>query len=102
MKDENSIPPRLIARAKELCRDLRKNQTEAEKVFWEAVRDHRLLGRKFYRQYPIFIPDYDDSFFITDFYCHERKLVLFQKSNIVFFQTAALARISLGIKNINA
>lgn len=77
MADGSVRNSRLIAHAKEFCRELRKNQTSAEKVFWETVRDRRLFGRKFYRQHPIFIPDYErDSFFVADFYCHERKLVV--------------------------
>jgi len=63
--------------AKVICRDLRKNSTMAEKIFWEAVRNKRFVGKKFYRQYPLF---YDitgkESFFIADFYCHPEKLVV--------------------------
>ena len=63
--------------AKVICRDLRKNSTMAEKIFWEAVRNKRFVGKKFYRQYPLF---YDitgkESFFIADFYCHQEKLVV--------------------------
>jgi len=63
--------------AKVVCRDLRKNSTMAEKIFWEAVRNKRFNGKKFYRQYPLF---YDitgrESFFVADFYCHEENLVI--------------------------
>lgn len=63
--------------AKVVCRDLRKNSTEAEKIFWEAVRNKRLMGKKFYRQYSLY---YDitgrESFFEADFYCHQEKLVV--------------------------
>jgi len=63
--------------AKVVCRDLRKNSTTAEKIFWEAVRNKSFIGKKFYRQYPLF---YDitgrESFFVADFYCHEEKLVI--------------------------
>lgn len=87
MRDANIPSPRLIANAKEFCRELRKNQTNAEKVFWENVRYRRLFGRKFYRQYPIFIPDYDrDSFFVADFFCHERKLVVEIEGKVHDFQ----------------
>ncbi|MHB8905581.1 MAG: endonuclease domain-containing protein [Melioribacteraceae bacterium] len=63
--------------AKIACRDLRKNQTKAEEIFWEAVRNKKFNGKKFYRQYPIF---HDisgrETFFIADFYCYEEKLVI--------------------------
>ena len=47
--------PILRQAAKVLSRELRKSQTEAEKVFWENIRKKRLRGLKFYRQYPIFL-----------------------------------------------
>ncbi len=63
--------------AKIACRDLRKNQTKAEEIFWEAVRNRKFNGKKFYRQYLIF---HDisgrETFFIADFYCYEEKLVI--------------------------
>jgi hypothetical protein len=37
----------------EQVRELRKNQTSAEKVFWEIVRTKRFLGLKFRRQHQI-------------------------------------------------
>ena len=63
--------------AKQTARILRKNQTPAEKFFWEVVRNHRLNGYKFYRQYPLFYEYYEKTkYFIADFYCHELKLVV--------------------------
>jgi len=63
--------------AKEFCRNLRANQTDFEVAFWEIVRNRELLGKKFLRQHPIF---YDllgkEFFYISDFYCHEFKLVI--------------------------
>ncbi len=50
-------------------RELRKNQTQAEKIFWELVRGKRFLGKKFRRQHQI--GDY-----IVDFYCHSEKLII--------------------------
>ncbi len=69
--------PRLREIAKQLCRDLRKRQTNAEEIFWQTVRDRKFLGLKFYRQYPLFF-DYlgKETFFIADFFCHEQKLVV--------------------------
>ncbi len=69
--------PDLIAVAKHRCRELRKKETDCERIFWNAVRDRKLLGKKFYRQYPLFV-DFDgrETFFIADFYCFECKLVV--------------------------
>ena len=63
--------------AKSACRDLRKNSTESERIFWEAVRRKKLSGKKFYRQYP-FYHDITgkETFFIADFYCSEEKLIV--------------------------
>ncbi len=73
----------LVQVAKKVCRDLRKNQTEAEKLFWEVVRDRKFNGKKFYRQYPIF---HDisgrETFFVADFYCYTEKLVIEIDGNI--------------------
>ena len=67
----------LVVLAIAYARKLRKESTTAEKIFWELVRDRRFSDKKFLRQHPLF---YDiqgrESFFIADFYCHERKLVV--------------------------
>jgi len=62
---------------KQLARQLRKNQTETERVFWELVRNRRFKGFKFLRQHP-FQYEYNgiEKFFIVDFYCSEKKLVV--------------------------
>lgn len=69
--------PRLREVAKQRCRELRKKQTRAEQIFWNAVRNRRFYTLKFYRQYPIFF-DYEgkETFYVADFYCHEKKLVV--------------------------
>lgn len=68
---------KLIPIAKGICRELRKYATLAEKIFWEQVRDRRFLGLKFYRQHPIFVDDNGrETFFVADFYCHEKKMVV--------------------------
>ena len=60
-----------------VCRRFRKNQTKAEKVFWDVVRNRQIDGYKILRQYPIRY-EWNDHirFFIADFYCHEAKLVI--------------------------
>ena len=48
----------------ENAKELRKNETEAEKALWQALRSRRLDGLKFRRQHPA-------KDFILDFYCHD-------------------------------
>jgi len=54
---------------KQLARNLRKNQTEAEKLLWYKLRDRRLEGWKFRRQHTL-------GPFIVDFVCLEKKLII--------------------------
>ena len=54
---------------KEASRQLRKDMTEAEKLFWSGVRRKQLSGVQFYRQK--IIGDY-----IVDFYCPKASLVI--------------------------
>ena len=62
---------------REVARDLRKHQTQSEKIFWELVRNRRLCGRKFLRQYVIRLKIEEKiRFFIADFYCAESKLII--------------------------
>jgi very-short-patch-repair endonuclease len=56
-------------RIKELARELRHNQTEAENFLWQRVRKRQRKNCRFYRQR--IICDY-----IADFYCPEAKLVI--------------------------
>jgi very-short-patch-repair endonuclease len=53
----------------ERARALRKSETEAEAVLWEAIRSRKLNGVKFRRQHPFFK-------YILDFYCHEHQLAI--------------------------
>lgn len=60
------------------CRELRQRQTPEEKVLWSFLRGRKLKGFKFLRQHP-FIYDSDrtgPSFFIADFYCAEKNLIV--------------------------
>ena len=74
---------KLVEVAKVVCRELRKHSTEAERIFWEAVRNKKFCNRKFYRQYPLF---HDitgkETFFIADFFCYEEKLIIELDTNI--------------------
>ena len=61
-----------------ICRENRKNMTEAEKIVWELVRNRKIDGKKFLRQHKIIHENSFDSFqfFVVDFYCAEEKLIL--------------------------
>ncbi|MEX0647704.1 MAG: DUF559 domain-containing protein [Balneolaceae bacterium] len=62
----------------ELARELRKNQTESEKILWNHLRKKQLNGYRFVRQKP-FIYEQNSAkkyFFIADFYCPQKKLVI--------------------------
>ena len=50
-----------------LSRELRKNMTKAEKIFWDAVRNRKLFGLKFRRQQII-------GGLVVDFYCDSLRL----------------------------
>ena len=63
--DKNSLKWKQL---KEFAKENRKNQTFAEKIIWNLVRNNK-LGFKFKRQYLFFD-------FILDFACIEFKLVV--------------------------
>lgn len=73
---------------KELARKLRKNPTDAESKLWEALRKRKLGGFKFLRQHPIIYNQKQNkiNFFIADFYCAEKKLVIELDGKIHDFQ----------------
>jgi len=54
---------------KQRTRTLRKNQTDAERILWNHVRDRRLAGYKFRRQHPI-------GPFVVDFVCLDQRLIV--------------------------
>ena len=54
---------------KQRRRELRQNQTEAEKIFWGQVRNKRFYGKRFFRQYSI-------GPYILDFFCPELALAV--------------------------
>ena len=62
----------------ELGKQLRKNQTPSEKRLWKILKAKRFDGYKFRRQHPIIYQSIQGkrSFFIPDFYCSERNLVV--------------------------
>lgn len=63
----------------ELCRQLRKVMTPSEEILWKLLRNRRFNGNKFTRQKPFFYPSVrvnQRSFFIADFHCAERNLII--------------------------
>ncbi len=50
-------------------KELRRNQTQAEKIIWSKLRNKQINGLKFYRQWSI-------GSYILDFYCHPLKLAI--------------------------
>ena len=54
---------------KELAKQLRIEQTQAEAILWERLRGSRFAGYKFKRQYAL-------GRYIADFYCSEARLVI--------------------------
>jgi len=69
-------------------RELRKNQTPSEKLLWANLRNRKLKGFKFLRQHPVAYMGYNSQpqYFIPDFYCAEKKLVVELDGKIHDFQ----------------
>jgi len=53
----------------EFAKKMRNNQTEAESVLWQYLSNSQRKGFRFRRQHPI-------KYFIADFYCHSKKLII--------------------------
>jgi len=53
----------------ERSRNLRKNQTDAEKKLWTILRNRQINGVKFRRQFPV-------GRYILDFYCPDYRLAI--------------------------
>jgi very-short-patch-repair endonuclease len=52
-----------------LAKELRKNETDAERILWSKLNRNQILGQQFRRQHPI-------NVFIADFFCPKLKLVI--------------------------
>ena len=63
MADEKTPTWKVSSRLRSNARALRKTSTDAERILWSELRDHRLNGASFRRQVPI-------KNFIADFVCH--------------------------------
>ena len=60
-----ALAPEYVA----FVRQLRREQTDAEKLLWYCLRSRQLCGLKFRRQYPV-------GPYVLDFYCHAYKLCI--------------------------
>jgi very-short-patch-repair endonuclease len=69
MADKKEPTWKISSRLRSNARALRKNSTDAERILWSELRDHRLNGASFRRQVPI-------GNYIADFICHAAKLVI--------------------------
>ena len=60
------------------ARELRRNMTEAEQMLWKEIRNRKLMRLKFLRQHPIIyqVIDNKPKYFIADFMCYEKNLVI--------------------------
>jgi very-short-patch-repair endonuclease len=72
----------------DLSRSLRKNQTPEEARLWRYLRKRKLKNLKFLRQHPIVVggSEFRPEFFIADFYCAEKRLVIELDGEIHDFQ----------------
>jgi len=63
--------------AREIARELRKNQTHAEIILWHRLRKMKIGNYKFLRQHPVFFY-YNGNlrFYIADYYCFELRLII--------------------------
>jgi very-short-patch-repair endonuclease len=52
-----------------LAKELRKFETESEKLLWSRLNKNQIIGLQFRRQHPI-------NLFIADFYCPKIKLII--------------------------
>jgi very-short-patch-repair endonuclease len=60
---------RYNSKLKSYSQELRKNMTDAERLLWSKLRTKQFKGLLFTRQKPL-------GKYITDFYCHQSKLVI--------------------------
>jgi very-short-patch-repair endonuclease len=60
------------------ARELRQKMTEEEFILWEKLRNRRFFNLKFLRQNPVIYDTFycEPLFFIADFYCAEKKVII--------------------------
>ena len=93
---ENHTP---VSRA----RNLRKNMTPEETLLWRNLRGRKFHGLKFLRQHPIIYETINGKplFFIPDFYCAEKRLIIEIDGKIHDFQKDYDERREEILKNMN-
>ncbi|MEL7220856.1 MAG: endonuclease domain-containing protein [Bacteroidota bacterium] len=64
--------------ARAYAREMRKNPTPAEELFWKSVRNRKFLDLKFNRQFVVEYRDMNgkNQYYIPDFHCHQYKLIV--------------------------
>jgi very-short-patch-repair endonuclease len=67
--DEDKPKWKVSSKLRTNARALRRNSTDAERIIWSELRDHRLNGASFRRQVPI-------ATYVADFVCHAARLVI--------------------------
>lgn len=62
--------------------------TPAEKILWKILRNRRFRGYKFLRQHPIIYDNIESQpkYFIPDFYCTQKKVIIELDGKIHDFQ----------------
>lgn len=87
---------------KQRARILRKRSTKEEKVLWEKLRNRKFHGLKFLRQHPIVYDEINGRvlYFIPDFYCSEKKMIIEIDGKIHDFQKDYDKRREEILKNI--
>ena len=70
------------------ARQLRRSSTDEEKILWQKLRNRKFHGLKFLRQHPLVYDNINGKalFFVPDFYCSEKKLVIEIDGKIHDFQ----------------
>jgi len=73
----------------ERARILRKNMTEEEEKLWRFLRNRKFHNLKFLRQHPIIyeLINNEPRYYIPDFYCSEKRVVIELDGPIHEFQT---------------
>ena len=63
---------------KELAQKFRNNPTPEEKTLWQELRNRKIGGYRFLRQHTIIYESRNGEcfFYIPDFYCSKKKLVI--------------------------
>ncbi|WP_319499955.1 endonuclease domain-containing protein [uncultured Draconibacterium sp.] len=73
---------------RERARILRRNMTKEETKLWQNLRGRKFFGLKFLRQHPITyeVVNNERKYFIPDFYCAEKAVIIEIDGKIHQFQ----------------